>query len=275
MTDLPLRRLTGRVIVLNPTGRVLLLGYVVPNEERTIWVTPGVAQAPSEDGVAAAQRELVEETGLIVGRETLGQPIATCAGCRTSAGGVVYGAHDTYFAVRAEAFTPITSGFTELEREQVKHVRWWAPDEIEATVNGARARPPEDVGGPHGYADFLKSLADRRHPEHADYKRWVGGHFDPERFELRLCDRDVRGALTPNRPIRLKQPRPHRARSTPYTRASFAWRSHRRVTPHVEVADSKASACSRRQRTNLHARTSWTDAVRSSSRRTERHPASH
>ena len=46
-------------------------------------------------------------------------------------------------------------------------------------VDGARARPPEDVGGPHGYADFLESLADRRHPEHADYKRWVGGHFDP------------------------------------------------------------------------------------------------
>src|SRR5947208_9585138 len=36
-------------------------------------------------------------------------------------------------------------------------------------VDGARARPPEDVGGPHGYAGFLESLADRRHPEHADY----------------------------------------------------------------------------------------------------------
>jgi hypothetical protein len=37
-------------------------------------------------------------------------------------------------------------------------------------VDGARARPPEDVGGPPGYAGFLESLADRRHPEHADYK---------------------------------------------------------------------------------------------------------
>jgi hypothetical protein len=80
-------------------------------------------------------------------------------------------------------------------------------------IDGARARPPEDVGGPHGYAEFLQSLADRRHPEHADYKRWVGGHFDPEWFDLGLCDRDVRRALTPNRPIRLKQPRPRRLRS--------------------------------------------------------------
>jgi hypothetical protein len=82
-------------------------------------------------------------------------------------------------------------------------------------VDGARARPPEDVGGPHGYAEFLESLADRRHPEHADYKRWVGGHFDPEWFDLSLCDRDVRRALTPDRPIRLKQPRPRRARNMP------------------------------------------------------------
>ena len=82
-------------------------------------------------------------------------------------------------------------------------------------VDGARARPPEDVGGAHGYTGFLESLADRRHPEHADFKRWVGGHFDPEWFDLKLCDRDVRRALTSNRPIRLKQPRPRRVPSAP------------------------------------------------------------
>lgn len=84
---------------------------------------------------------------------------------------------------------------------------------IATCVDGARARPPEDVGGAHGYAEFLASLADRRHPQHADYKRWVGGHFDPEWFDLKLCDRDVRRALSANRPIRLKQPRPRRIRS--------------------------------------------------------------
>jgi hypothetical protein len=79
-------------------------------------------------------------------------------------------------------------------------------------VDGARARPPEDVGGPNGYAEFLESLADPHHPEHAEYKRWVGGHFDPEWFDLKLCDRDVRQALTGNR---LKQPRRPRVPSTP------------------------------------------------------------
>ena len=86
-------------------------------------------------------------------------------------------------------------------------------------VDGARARPPEDVGGPNGYADFLESLADPHHPEHAHYKSWVGGHFDPEWFDLTLCDRDVRRALDPDRPIRLQQPRARRAKrkSSPTT----------------------------------------------------------
>ena len=43
----------------------------------------------------------------------------------------------------------------------------------------------------------------------------IGGNFDPEWFDLSLCDRDARRALTPNRPIRLKQPRPRRTPTTP------------------------------------------------------------
>lgn len=49
-------------------------------------------------------------------------------------------------------------------------------------VSGARACPPEDVGGIHGYARFLKAMADPRHPEHRQYSDWVGGNFDPDEF---------------------------------------------------------------------------------------------
>ncbi len=41
-------------------------------------------------------------------------------------------------------------------------------------VGGAGACPPEDVGGTHGYAEFLRAIRDRRHPEHGAMLQWVG-----------------------------------------------------------------------------------------------------
>jgi hypothetical protein len=49
-------------------------------------------------------------------------------------------------------------------------------------VAGAGACPPEDVGGPHGYAEFLQAIRDPRHPEHRSMLDWVGGSFDPAAF---------------------------------------------------------------------------------------------
>ncbi|MGH7084279.1 MAG: plasmid pRiA4b ORF-3 family protein [Acetobacteraceae bacterium] len=52
--------------------------------------------------------------------------------------------------------------------------------------------PPEDVGGPWGYADFLEALADPNHEEHADKLEWIGGHFDPTNAEAESLAEDVR-----------------------------------------------------------------------------------
>jgi hypothetical protein len=51
-------------------------------------------------------------------------------------------------------------------------------------IDGENACPPEDVGGAHGYAQFLAALADPRHEEHEQYLTWIGGRFDPSRFDL-------------------------------------------------------------------------------------------
>lgn len=53
---------------------------------------------------------------------------------------------------------------------------------------GANACPPEDVGGPHGYASFLQILADPTHEEHADMAEWIGGTFDPSAFDLQATN---------------------------------------------------------------------------------------
>ena len=77
-------------------------------------------------------------------------------------------------------------------------------------VAGARACPPEDVGGVGGYERFLAIMADRNDPEHADMKHWCGGHFDPDWFDLTRTDKDVRNALRANVRRRLHQPQPRR-----------------------------------------------------------------
>ena len=51
-------------------------------------------------------------------------------------------------------------------------------------IDGKRAAPPEDSGGPPGYAMKLEALADERHPEHEEILGWVGAAFDPEQFDV-------------------------------------------------------------------------------------------
>jgi len=56
-------------------------------------------------------------------------------------------------------------------------------------VAGARACPPEDVGGPHGYQRFLETL--REHPkseEARDLRLWAGRDFDAELFDRRAAN---------------------------------------------------------------------------------------
>src|ERR1700749_1764801 len=44
--------------------------------------------------------------------------------------------------------------------------------------------PPEDVGGPWGYPEFLDAIADPDHEEHVEQLEWIGGSFDPTTVDL-------------------------------------------------------------------------------------------
>ncbi|HET7786367.1 MAG TPA: plasmid pRiA4b ORF-3 family protein [Myxococcales bacterium] len=59
---------------------------------------------------------------------------------------------------------------------------------------GARGVPPEDCGGPSGYADLLEALADPAHERHAELREWAGPYFAPEEIDLALINRELRGA---------------------------------------------------------------------------------
>lgn len=56
-------------------------------------------------------------------------------------------------------------------------------------IDGARACPPEDVGGAHGYHEFLETLLTEPHSEEAQHlTEWAGGPFDPELFDKRAAN---------------------------------------------------------------------------------------
>jgi hypothetical protein len=51
--------------------------------------------------------------------------------------------------------------------------------------------PPEDVGGPGGYAAFLTAIADASHPGHADALQWAPTGFDPATVNQVELERQV------------------------------------------------------------------------------------
>jgi hypothetical protein len=55
-----------------------------------------------------------------------------------------------------------------------------APDVAYPQLISARGRcPPEDVGGPWGYADYLDAIADPKHERHKELIQWRGPGFNP------------------------------------------------------------------------------------------------
>lgn len=56
-------------------------------------------------------------------------------------------------------------------------------------IDGQRACPPEDIGGPHGYEEFLKVIQKSPRSQQAkDYFTWLGGPFDPDAFDKRVAN---------------------------------------------------------------------------------------
>ena len=78
----------------------------------------------------------------------------------------------------------------------VERILYGANEAEPVCLEGARSCPPEDVGGPHGYKDYLEALHDPSHPEHGEMVMW-SILFDPERFDLAKINRRL--SLLPRR----------------------------------------------------------------------------
>lgn len=66
-----------------------------------------------------------------------------------------------------------------------------------ACLGGKRHGPPDDCGGPWGYVEFLEAIQDPRHEQHEEMVEWVGGEFDPEKFDLAAVNKRLATVKAP------------------------------------------------------------------------------
>ena len=137
------RRVGGRLLLVDPDGRLLLIHERTDDGTATFWITPGGGLEPGETAQQAAVRETYEETGIEI---TL-PPDAPVAHSRTRSwrgDGVTYEQTDHFFTVRVAAgLTFAPAALTDVERELWLGYRWWTPAELRASDE---LFEPADIG---------------------------------------------------------------------------------------------------------------------------------
>jgi 8-oxo-dGTP pyrophosphatase MutT (NUDIX family) len=125
-----------RAVVIEAQGRILLLRTRDPTypELGTWWELPGGGIEPGETYADAVIRELAEETGLVIDRERVGEPV-----WRRSATFRYRGERriNNELVVRVDlamdAPAVIGAGRVGFEDEDYIGHRWFSPDEIRTT----------------------------------------------------------------------------------------------------------------------------------------------
>jgi 8-oxo-dGTP pyrophosphatase MutT (NUDIX family) len=142
--ELDLRR-SARLIILDPGGRLLLFRYH-DEHKPPFWSTAGGELQDGDDYRAAAQRELLEETGfqfavgpLLHEREDV-YAVARSKPARWL---------EQYFLVECDrADAPNRANWTEEERTTIQDWKWWSLAEM-------RDQPESFL--PNGLGDLLES----------------------------------------------------------------------------------------------------------------------
>lgn len=131
MAGLGLRH-AGRVIVLDPDGRVLLLRYDNDPPDGRHWATPGGGLNPGESYAAAAIRELAEETGWddVVLLDEIHRQVQTM-----EHSGRIVRQHERLFLARADRACRELGDVAAMHASDgIAAWRWWTLAELDTTA---------------------------------------------------------------------------------------------------------------------------------------------
>jgi 8-oxo-dGTP pyrophosphatase MutT (NUDIX family) len=148
-------RITVRVLLLDPGGRILLMkGRMPGNTGPGAWFTVGGGAEPGETVEACALREIAEETGFT--EVELG-PIVWR---REAVGTVITGEtmlfKESYMVARCLAADPVRDGWEDYEHELVDDMRWWTLEDLSLC---------EDVIYPPRFLELLPDIILGRYPD--------------------------------------------------------------------------------------------------------------
>lgn len=129
-------RAAARVVLVDEHDRVLLIeGHDPAHPERGwYWFTVGGGIDDGEDAVAAAIREVREETGLELSEDRLG-PVVREDVVEFPFERTRLRQRQWFFVARVPAFEPDRSGWEALEMRAQRSMRWWPVDELRTTAS--------------------------------------------------------------------------------------------------------------------------------------------
>lgn len=150
-SELP-ERPAGRVIAVDPAGRVLLFYYDNLPPKGQHWTTPGGGVEAGEDFYAAACRELLEETGWADVPVSADEVLlhSTVQISNMNGAPTLCLQHDHYFVGRVpDEERPLGDVGAMHTFDGIESYRWWTLAELDATR--------EDIYPP-GLADLVRRL---------------------------------------------------------------------------------------------------------------------
>ncbi len=125
-------RRAGRVLVIDASGRVLLLhGFDPAHPGQPYWFTVGGGAKTGETLAQAAARELAEETGIVAAAADLGEPVWHEI-AEFGFDGTRFRQEQDFFVLRVGAPEVKADGRDDEEAAVIDGHRWWSAADLES-----------------------------------------------------------------------------------------------------------------------------------------------